>query len=391
MKFVGNISFTLISRSLVAVINFIMIVITSRVLGPEGRGDIALLMTDVSITMMIFGIVGGSTVIYHLPKYKSIIKVILFALLLLVPVIVLSNITFDFIHPSVYRSLVTMMMLVVGLSTVGLNVLIGRKEIVKYSLLSLLAPLFTLLVFYFHRSHSIETYLQAYLIGQSVIVLGLFSVWKQVFISKIELDTQAWKKIATYGITNEMAGFIQFVSYRASLYVLFWYVNKAEAGKYANALVLCESLWIISRSIALNQYSEIVNEPDKAVLITKKSLKYIIVLMLPAIVLLLLLPQELYAQLFGNKFDGIKQDMIYLLPGVFALAVSSSWANYFSAIGKVYINNIKAFTGTVVIAISLVVLVPLYGRTGAAIATSLSYISSFFVLVYFYYVKKNPC
>ena len=73
------------------------------------------------------------------------------------------------------------------------------------------------------------------------------------------------------------------------------------------------------------------------------------------------------------------------------LALSSSWANYFAALGYNYINYIKSGIGLLVIGLLLIFLIPIYGIIGAAVATSVGYTISSLVLCYYYYFKNPVC
>lgn len=388
MSFLKNISFTLFSRVAVGAINFITIVLVSRVLGAENRGEIALIMVDIAFAQLIYGVVGGFSVVYHLPKIKQINSVLSLSLIGLIPITVLIHVVFNVFNDSPYRWWIIVISILTNLNYLGINVYIARKKMLLNAIISLIAPSVLLLVLMFMKFQSIQEYLWVYLLGQILVVLSLYKIWFELLRSTFVIDLSVWKSILKYGYVNEFNNAIQFLGYRISYYFLLWYLSdKATIGQFSNAVALCEALWIISRSVSTNQYIEIVNSPNEAKQVTLKSMKLIFILLVPAILVLILVPKEFYEYVFTKEFSGLKENMSILLPGVFLFALSSSWSNYFSALNYNYINTIRVILCLLVTAVLLAVFVPTHGLIGAGIATSVGYSCSLFILAYFYYFK----
>jgi len=57
--------FTIFSKGLILLVNFFMVVLTARIWGSEGRGEIALVIANVSIISIFSNIFCGSTVAYN--------------------------------------------------------------------------------------------------------------------------------------------------------------------------------------------------------------------------------------------------------------------------------------------------------------------------------------
>lgn len=390
MSFLKNISFTLFSRIAVAVINFVIIIIVSRVLGAENRGDIALIMVDIAFAQLVYGIVGGFSIVYHLPKVKDLGSILSLSFIVIVPVTILIHLIFNMFYDSPYRLWIIAISILMNINYSGMNIYIARKKMLINAIISLIAPIITLLVLVFMNFNSIHDYLIVFLFGQLLVTISLYQVWLELIKSSFKIDLNVWKSILNYGFSIEFNNAIQFLGYRISYYFLLWYLtDKASIGQFSNAVALCESLWIISRSVSTNQYIEIVNRPSEADKITIKSVKLIFLLLVPAMIILILIPNNFYEYVFTKEFSGLKHNMLFLLPGVFLFALSSSWSNYFSALNYNYINTIRVCLCLIITVIFLAVLVPVYGLVGAGVATSVGYAFSLLLLGWFYYFR-NP-
>ncbi|MGI8893789.1 MAG: polysaccharide biosynthesis C-terminal domain-containing protein, partial [Bacteroidia bacterium] len=110
---------------------------------------------------------------------------------------------------------------------------------------------------------------------------------------------------------------------------------------------------------------------------------------LVAILILLLIPIDLYAFIFGQAFREVKTVIWFLSPGILFLAVSTVFTHYFSGLGKNHINSIASGIGLFFTLILCYLLIPVYGLAGAAAATSISYASSLFYLIYKFVFQQN--
>jgi O-antigen/teichoic acid export membrane protein len=89
--------------------------------------------------------------------------------------------------------------------------------------------------------------------------------------------------------------------------------------------------------------------------------------------------------LFGEEFRESVQCIGFLLIGVVPFCLSMAVSGYFAGTGRVRINLYSAILGFIVCMAADLLLIPSYGILGAAIASSISYISTVtFLLVKFH-------
>ena len=60
-----------ISRSIILLINFLIVIFSARIWNAEGRGEISLIMLNISIIIIFNKIFSGSTVTFHSPKINK--------------------------------------------------------------------------------------------------------------------------------------------------------------------------------------------------------------------------------------------------------------------------------------------------------------------------------
>src|SRR5688572_27148351 len=63
-----NIFQTVVTKFLAAIFGFLVVVITSKFLGAEGKGLTSLIITTVAIIMLFNDIIGGTVLVYLVPR-----------------------------------------------------------------------------------------------------------------------------------------------------------------------------------------------------------------------------------------------------------------------------------------------------------------------------------
>ena len=90
---------------------------------------------------------------------------------------------------------------------------------------------------------------------------------------------------------------------------------------------------------------------------------------------------------FGEDFAPAAPALVALLPGVFFLSLYTILANYLAAIGLPAIAVVAPFLALVLNVVLNLLLIPPYGATGAALASSAAYLALF--LVGLSYIARN--
>jgi O-antigen/teichoic acid export membrane protein len=386
---------TAFARFLNTLLGFAVVVVAARAFGAEGYGTIVLVILGITFIQLVNNFIGGPALVYLVPRHEVFNLFILSYIWALVTAVVGANLLFLFsMIPPEYRQQTLMLSLISNWASVNMMILIGKEKIRFYNIISVLqtALIFgSIMLFVYVMGHSsVNYYIYAlYIAYLSTFFLSLTAIRRYIVFSDLNQIDIPLKPILHYGGLMQLASIIQFFNYRLSYYLLQFFYDKAEVGKFAVGVQLAEGMWLISKSVALVQYSRISNEPDNlqyAKHITLLFLKFTFLATLLMLLVLIALPQGVFSFVFGAGFTQVKPVILMLSPGILTLSASHIFSHYFSGTGKPQHNTISSASGFVVVLVAGMLLIPLLGLTGAGIATSLSYLTIF--VYQFWWFKK---
>lgn len=372
------------TRTATAILNLLIAIVISQYLGAVGKGSQGLIVTTIAFILVFSNIIGGATLVYLTPRYpvsglmlpsylwSLLIGGISYIFLSIVP-LVETRYILDICLLSVLNSFMT----------INSSLLIGKEKISSSNFVNLLVPLITIIVLLViltgFQEKSIRSYIMALYAAYGLSFLISAAYIRKFFgrFSKTggDIFRNVIKDLFRFGFLNQIAHITQMMSFRLSYYLLDYFHGEATVGIYSNAISISESIWLISKSISLVQYSRIANTDDKAYAasITVKLLKASFIVSALLLLPLLLLPVSFYVFIFGDGFEGIKPVIWYLAPGVLLYNISILSGHYFSGLGKYNVNAAVSSIGLVISVVVYYLLIPLYRETGAGLATSLSY------------------
>lgn len=384
---------TAFARALNALLGFAVVVVAAQSFGAEGYGTVVLVILGIAFIQLVNNFIGGPALVYLVPRHDVFnLFVLSYVWALVVAVIGANILAITGMVPPEYRRETMLLSLLSNWASVNMMILIGKEKIRFYNIISVLQTglvfavvlLFTRLL----KKDSIDYYIFAlYIAYLSTFLLSLTAIRRYIRYSDLNQIGRPVKSILHYGGLMQLASIIQFFNYRLGYYLLEVFYNKAELGKFAVGVQLAEGMWLISKSIALVQYSRISNEKGNeayAKHISLLFLKITFLITLAMLLVLIALPGNLFVFLFGLEFFHIKPVIVALSPGILTLSSSHIFSHYFSGTGKPQHNTISSASGFVVVFIAGILLIPIIGLTGAAIATSLSYITIFIYQFYWF-------
>ena len=386
---------TVFSKVFTAGIGFIVVIITARALGAAVRGDIALLLLNISIIGLFQGIFNGSVLVYLTPKF-SFIK--LFFLTNLVSIGLAIGLPYlmaasYLLEASQVNTLIVLTALQ-GLLTTSQSLLLGKEKIQQFNLLEIIksSVLLISIIYFFWKMNDISLVSVIYSYALSYIIPLVFSFFQILKYFKLEpletIENKGDKSILSsllkYGFEMQINIISHMINYRFCFYIIEKWKGKDALGVFSIALSLCEVVWIIAKSISTFQYSKIVNTTDSEEQrkLTIHSLQLSLLATIPPLAILLVLPDSLFTFIFGDEFGSIRTVLFSLSLGVIFLSIFTIINHYFSGIGKNKPNIIGSFIGNIVIVSLSLILIPTWGNIGAGIATSATYLVILAYIVY---------
>jgi O-antigen/teichoic acid export membrane protein len=390
---------TIFSKGLISVLNFLVVLITARVLGTGGRGEISIMFLNITVILLFNDILGGSSLVYLTSKHKPwslFMPAIATGLLTGVLFPILFQLYFHFpLTDLMYFVLLTLLSNFSSIFNYFLN---GFEKIKQNNLAnisqSLVIVLALLVQFLVMKDYSVYSYYRA--LGLGYFVNFLISAWGlRGLITPVPF---VWKDsvrlIAAYGLIGQAGNIFQLLNYRFSYYVLNSLddpQSKQHVGLFSTAASVSEAVWVIMNGIAMVQYATLSNRnhPELAIQLTLKLSKISFALSVFALLVLNLLPEEVFVFLFGKGFAGIKEYCLLLAPGIAAAGLTGVYSHYFAARGDMKTSASSALVGLIVTLGFSLYFIPLLGPRGAAITNTASYLASSVFLVVMFKVQSR--
>jgi len=373
---------TTASRLLIALANLAIVWIAARQLGAEGMGTISLVILGISINQMVSALVGGSALVYLVPRHpmmQLLMPAWIWAIVVSAGGSLLlgyfSLVPHDFIVDLFWISLLQ------SYFTINQNVLLGKEKVFQFNLMAVMQVILVLstllILFEGYSLYSVNSYIIALYVSFGSVFLISYA-----FIFKYTNYSRGWnmailKETFRFGSYLQAASFMQLFNYRLSYYIIEKYFDRATLGVFSIGVQISESVWIISKSIAMVQYSRIANSTDAVYSqkLTGDFIKITTILTLAMIGILLLLPAQFFVFVFHGDFKDVTKVILSLSPGILAVAISLMLSHYFSGSGKPWHNTYSSGIGLIFTLALGFVLIPLYGLTGAGITASVAYMA----------------
>lgn len=385
-------------RAFSAFVNLLIAVVLSRYLGPDGKGNQNIIITTISIILIFANLVGGATLVYLVPRYKAYLLLIpSYAWSVLMGVFSYLILTLTGLVAGEYIFHISLLAVINSMMSIHSNVLIGQQRIKESNQLvwmqSVTLILTLLIAFAGFKWVSVFTYLLSLYIS-----FGICLIVSAVYIRASLLEMQLMpvrqfypvvRKMVNYGFQNQVAHITQLMSFRLSYYILEEYKGMASVGVFGNGISIAESIWLISKSMSLVQYSWVSNSEDReqSARLTMQMVKAGIVMSLLLIIPLMLLPVSAYLLVFGPGFEEVRMVVWTLAPGVLVYNLSILLGHYYSGTGRYYINTRISSLGLLLSVFLYYTMIPFGGIAGAGWATSISY--AFTSLLFLWYFGRE--
>lgn len=385
---------TMGTRLIVAIANFVTILLLSQFLFASGKGEASLILASVAIILVFSNIVGGATLVYLVPRqnFTQLISAsYLWSLMVSITAYFIMDFAAHFMNiNSLYVEHIAILSFLNSILSINLTCLIGKEKIGENNIISILQQLsgvaFIGATIITTQSLEIEHYIQSlYLAYTLASILSLWRIipyferWSGSFLKTI-------KECFRVGIVNQAAHLLTIINFRISYYVLNNSIDSAAVGIYSNAISLIESTWIITRSVAMVQYSKIANTDDAFdnQQLTNKLSKLSIVLSIALLIPMSLLPASFYEWIFGKEFGEINTLILIMAPSIILYNYYLIMGHYFSGIGNYMVSVYAAGAGVILTICTIYPFIQKFGIHGASYSANLAMLSaSLVVLIWF--------
>ena len=372
------------SKGSAAIINFVILLVTSNILGAEIRGEISVFVLNIAIIQIINEIYTGYTLVHFIPQF-SFKKLYQFGFLWVLAITSIFSISLFIFqnHTLIYLFHLFALSFVVILHSFHLVFILGKEKIKLYNLLSMSQPLLLLCSLFIHifilHKKSVDVYITSMYISfiPPAIISSLFII-KQ-YKHAIQQEIFVAKQIFMNGFYNQFAALTHILSNRYSYYLLS---TNVIVGVYSTATSLIESVWLISGSVSPIILTQVANSKQNS---NNKHITFVLaklcfILSLLCIGVLYFVPDTLFVMLLGKEFIQTKEIMLLLSPGILCVSFSAIIVHFYSGIGKqktVALANLCGFLTTLIFGYTLI---KNYGVQGACLTSTISYFITSLIL-----------
>ena len=372
---------TIGARIITTAMGLLVTVVAGHRLGVEGIGVIGLIALGITLVGLLAGAFGGGVMVYMVPRVP---------LTRLVPpayawAVVLSAVGYvivKFAHlvPEGYAEHVAVLAFLQSGYSIHTGVLLGQQRVRDYNYVDMLRSVLLLGVFAllaFRPSPTPLDYVHAAYGAYGIALLASALATRNSPPPSMPAPAGVWRTMASQGLMVQGANGLQLVLYRVSYWLIEHYRNTSLLGLYVVANQLSEGAWLVPRSVAVVLYSKVSNtestEGQKRV--TIDMLKLSVSCAVLALVALLLVPEAVFAWVFGPEVRGLRPIMAVLAPGILALAASQAFSHYFSGTAQNKHNVNSSGIGLLAMLAAGFALIPGYGLLGAAASGSVAYLA----------------
>ena len=383
------------ARVLTAGLSFAVVWLTARYLGAAGRGQVSLFYTDMSGLVLLAGLVGGSSLIYLVPR-RNVWHLLGPAYGWAVVVSVMGAAVVGLLRPvgREYTLQLGAVTLVQVLLSINLFLLLGRQRERAYNMLTTAqaALLAAVLALAFGAAHwlTIRAYYYANYVAYGLpwlistgMLLRLPDAWSY------RRRARRWvaaRELARHSRGAHFSNLVTFANYRFGYYAVAYLADARQLGILSVGVALAEAIWLIPRSTALIQYVALVNATDQRGqnYAAMRGSRLTLLATAGAVLVLVAVPAEWLAVIFGPEFGAARVVILALAPGIFVNGAAMQASSYFSGTARYGVNNRAALLGLAVTVPAALLLVPRLGMVGAALGMSASYtVSAGYLLGYY--------
>lgn len=378
-----------ISKVLGLISGTLLVLLTSRWLGAELRGEINLLLIWTGLWITLSDFVSGSALINLSATFSwkklwrvSFIWVAMFSL---------AAFLFHWAWPPIATlsfAIIAFMVLVMGLFNTQASLLIGLKQItlrnyIFASISAITLVLFVLFYLYF-GFQGISSYVWAWVLAWFMACLISFIALFSFKSTIVKTETIRLVQIVKFGSASQFGHLVQYAAARLPHLFIPLYFDNAVLGVFAVAVVMGESILFVPASFGQVLHASIVHMEDKRFGLANL-MRYIRFSILYAIIIVLgvsLIPSDFWIWLLKEDFAHLATYFRLLAPAVLFQTVASLLSHFFHGANQFRV-LIKA--NLIGLFVAVIAMFALY-KAGVAFVILAIVLGSFSQLIYLIYL-----
>jgi len=378
---------------------FLSAILIARLLGPEGYGifQFALTTSIIAATLADFGFgIANNYLASHFPhvRPKLLSNALIFvggsgtiiALLSGVVVTVFKNRAFSEL-PEAYLWLIPLSIPIqaVQISLIGLIYGASRfREKVIGTSLHYALFLSTTTALAFLETLTTNSLMVLWIAGLSISSIYWIGILLRGDSAGLQWDKASLKEQFSYARNAYIYNAAHMLNFRLDMFLVAYFLEAEDVGWYALATSITEALLYLPKALSNVVLTETATELQNGIKSNHHLVyKGIILIIGAAIMVTAILAPLLLPLVFSSSFIPAIAPLLLLLPGTLAMALGIIAAYHLFGMGKAFQPSLAALVATIITVILDLLLIPLLGIQGAALASTLAYVAFLTMCLYF--------
>lgn len=377
---------TLTGQILSLILILLSNILIARLLGPEGKGVMSLLVNFPVLIIMISLLGLDEATVYFLGSRKyeyseilgwailntSIVSIISISLLVILRnwlvTSVIKNISIEFLM------IATCYIPFQILFQYQCAILLGKKDIFGYNLLTVLRNFLLLLaqlilIIKYGLPGGVYSILLGFALSTFAGILLIKKFGKPILPKQLDYE----KKSLSYGLRSVLGLIFHYLTRRLDLFIVNFFLNTSQVGFYSIALMFSELPWYIPQAFSTVLFPVVSGmKKNEAHRFTALISRNTIFITLIACLLLATIAKPVINIFFTAKFYPALVPFYINLPRTIALSITRVLGGNFQGTGKPEYGTVMAFVSFIITVILDLILIPRFGIVGAAITTTIA-------------------
>ncbi len=181
---------------------------------------------------------------------------------------------------------------------------------------------------------------------------------------------------------------VGYLNYRLDQFIIGVLLPPQQLAFYVIAVDLAETLWLVTGAVAGPLLPHLTNTPERDPRLAAIVARHVMIWTGVGCLLVFLFADIVVKLFYSSDFSPAVAPLRWLLPGVFTLTVGKIVVAELAAREKIHYTLWAGLAAVVVNIVGNVVLIPVMGISGAAVASSISY-SLLGLIVTWYYLRET--
>lgn len=387
-RYVKNSLITLISRITVLIFLVGINAVIGRTIGPPGKGLVSLLSLVAGFIAALATVGFEYANVYFLGKNKGLkgsiltqnLLLLLAVMLFLLPLLIYSG---KWLSPIILKNLPSLywvyaMITVPFLIVIRLSMTFfqGLEDFINFNILEIgrflgyfVLAILILIVFKGGMFGGVELVISQSVLGFFLCVFLL----RESGHSPGKFDFDLARESFSLGIKAHIGQVLQFFNYRLDLFLVNYYLNISDVGLYAASVSIGELLWHLPSALSLTLFPRTAGlSAEESAFFSARILRISTAITLLGGVILVFIG-GLLLQIYGKPFKEGYPALVLLLPGIVSFGVAKISIGFLHGRGKPLYGTYLTLFSLLFTVIFDILLIPIWGIKGAAIASSIVY------------------